>query len=426
MASAISTLRESFSPLRYTNFRIYLGGQAVSLIGTWLQNAAQAWVVWELTRSEAALGTVTAFGTLPLLLIGPFAGIWVDRFDRRKLLIATQASAMVLAFILAFLVQTNLVQVWHVYIMALLLGIVTALDLPAQQTFLGDLAGMGEVRKAINLNAMIVNVSRTLGPAVSGILISRLGMAPAFWLNGLSFVAVIASLVAVRASQAQAKASVDHPLRQLVDAVKFVRTQPRMQDLFLFALMTTFFVFSIILTQLPAFASVVLHGDAETAGYLSASSGAGSLLGVLFVVPLAQAQKRSGLVLAGAAVWMGIWMLGFAFSTWLPISMLTLFFGSIGAPTIITIALGLVQLMAPADMRGRLISLFTVISFGFQPVSAFLLGQSAEHLGVQTAIQINSVLLIIAALAMLLFRTELRRWEVVVPQQQVVTTEVMH
>src|SRR5689334_6409929 len=128
MASALSTLRQSFTPLRYPNFRIYLGGQAISLIGTWLQNAAQAWVVWTLTQSEASLGIVTMFGTLPLLLLGPFAGVWVDRFDRRKLLIATQATAMVLAFILAFLVQTGMIQVWHVYVMALLLGIVTALD----------------------------------------------------------------------------------------------------------------------------------------------------------------------------------------------------------------------------------------------------------------------------------------------------------
>ncbi|MFN8374832.1 MAG: MFS transporter [Anaerolineae bacterium] len=426
MASAISTLRQSFSPLQHVNFRIYLGGQAISLIGTWLQNAAQAWVVWTLTGSEAALGTVTAFGTLPLLLLGPFAGVWVDRFDRRKLLIVTQAVAMVLAFVLAFLVQSNTVQVWHVYGLSLLLGIVTALDLPAQQTFLGDLAGMDEVRKAINLNAMIINVSRTLGPAVSGILVARIGIAPAFWLNGLSFIAVIASLIAVRARQVQAKASAANPLRQLLDAMLFVRTQPRMQDMFLFALMTTFFVFSVVLTQLPAFASVVLHGDAETAGYLQAASGAGSLMGVLFVVPLAQAQKRSGLVLTTAAVWMGLWMMGFAFSAWLPLSMVTLFFASIGAPTIITLALGLTQLMSPPNMRGRLISLFTMLTFGLQPLSAYLIGQSAEQLGVQNAIQINAVLLIVGALAMLLLRGDLRRWEVVNPQPNVTQGELVH
>ncbi len=425
MTSVFTTLRESFSPLRYPNFRIYLGGQAISFIGTWLQNAAQAWVVWELTRSEAALGTVTAFATLPILVIGPWAGVWADRWDRRKLLIATQSAAMCLAFILALLVQTGLVQVWHVYGLALLLGVVTALDLPAQQAFLGDLTGMAEVRKAINLNAMIVNVSRTLGPAFSGILIARIGTAPAFWLNGLSFLAVILSLIAVRAQQVQKKSDGANPLRQLFAAMQFVRTQPRMQDLFIFAAMTTFFVFSVILTMLPAVATVVLNGDAETAGYLQASSGAGALLGVLLVVPLAQAQKRSGLVLTAAAIWTGVWMLLFAFSTWLPLSLLCLFCASIGVPTIITMALGLVQLMSPSDMRGRLLSLFTMLSFGFQPVAAYLVGQSAEHLGVQTAIRINAVLLIVSALAMLLFRTELRNWEVTTSQTKVTQSEML-
>jgi MFS family permease len=426
MASALLTLRESFTPLRYHNFRVYLGGQAISLIGSWLQVAAQAWVVWTLTGSEAALGTIHAFATLPILLLGPWAGVLMDRVDRRKLLIGTQVVAMILAFILAFLVQTEMVQVWHVQILALLLGVVNALDFPAQQAFLGDLAGMAEVRKAINLNAMIINVSRTLGPAISGILIARLGTAPAFWLNGLSFAAVIASLIAVRATQVRAKSENVNPLRQLAEGVQFVMTQPRMKDLFLFAAMVTFLMFSIILTQLPAVADEVLHGDAETAGYLQAASGLGALIGVLLVVPLAQAQKRSGLVLAAAAVWMGSWMLVFAFSTSLPLSLVSLLFASIGAPTILTMALGLIQLMSPNDMRGRLISLFTMISFGSQPIAAYLIGQSAERFGVQTAMQINSVLLIIGALAMLLFRSELRKWEVITAPPKVAQTELAH
>ncbi|MFN8374831.1 MAG: MFS transporter [Anaerolineae bacterium] len=426
MASVLSTLRASFTPLRYPNFRIYLGGQAISLIGTWLQNAAQAWVVWTLTGSEAALGTVQAFATLPILLLGPWAGVWADRLDRRKLLIATQSVMMLLAFVLAVLVQTNTVQVWHVYGLALVLGTVTALDLPAQQAFLGDLSGMGEVRKAINMNAMIVQISRMLGPAFSGILIQRIGTAPAFWLNGLSFIAVIASLVAVRAAQVRAKSGSVNPLRQLADAVQYLRTQPRMQDLFMFAAMMTFLVFAVVQTMLPAVATEVLHGDAETAGFLQASSGAGALFGVLLVVPLAQARKRSGLVLAGAAVWMGLWMLVFSFSTWMPLSIISLFCTSIGAPTIMTMALGLIQVMSPPDMRGRLISLFTMVSFGLQPVAAFLVGQTAEHLSVQTAIEINATLLMLGALAMMLLRGELRTWEVTTPQPKVSQSELAH
>lgn len=412
MNSAMTTLRASFSPLRYPNFRLYLGGQAVSLIGTWLQHAAQAWVVWTLTDSVEALGIVQALATLPILFVGPFAGILADRVDRRKLLIGTQAVAMLLAFILAVLVQTDLIRVWHVHILAFLLGCVTALDLPAQQAFLGDLAGMGEVRKAINLNIMLVQISRTLGPAVSGILIARIGTAPAFWLNGLSFSAVIASLILVRASQARPQTGHVNPVRQWVEGLRFVRTQPRLQDLYFFAAMLTFLVFSIILTMLPAVASKILHGNAETAGWLQASSGFGALVAVIFVVPLAQAQRRSGLVLSGAALWMSFWLLMFAISEWAPFSMISLFFGSMGGPTVMTTAMGLIQVMSPSDMRGRLGSLFWMVSFGMQPIAAFLIGQSAHAIGIQTTIAINAVLLLIGTILLVTFRTGLRRWDV--------------
>src|SRR5690349_11721364 len=169
MTSVFSTLRESFSPLRFPNFRIYLSGQAVSLIGTWLQVTAQAWLVWTLTGSEEASGIVAMLGALPFLLFGPFAGVIAERTDRRKLLIVTQVAAMLLAFALAVLVQTGLVQIWHVYLLSFLLGTVNALDVPTQQTFLGDLSGTTELRRAVNLNAMILQVSRIVGPAIAGL-----------------------------------------------------------------------------------------------------------------------------------------------------------------------------------------------------------------------------------------------------------------
>jgi MFS family permease len=425
--SALETLRSSFSPLRILNFRIYLGGQAVSLIGTWLQATAQGWVVWELSKSEAALGTVNMLGTLPILLFGLWAGVWADRMDRRKLLIGTQIGAMLLAFILALLVQTGLVQLWHVYILSFLLGVITALDMPAQQAFLGDLSGMSEVRKAVNLNGMILQVSRVIGPAFAGFIVARIGIAPAFWLNGLSFLAVVASLIAVRSNQLKVTSEAVSPIEQLKDAVRFLRTQPRLQDLFIFAFMITFFALSIVLSVLPSVADNVLRGDAETLGLLMAVSGAGALLGVILIVPLAQAQKRSGVILSVATIWLGVWLLIFGFSTWLPLSLLALFMGSIGAPTVMTMVLGLTQVMSPANMRGRLLSLFTIISFGMQPIAALVIGYSAEHFGVQTAIEINAVLLITGAVLMLVFRSELRRWEVnlAAPTPAAIATEAV-
>src|SRR5262245_11426646 len=155
MIKAIRSSRQTFSPLRIRNFRIYLGGQAVSLVGTWLQLTAQGIVVYQLGQGAATpLGIVGMLGTLPILTLSPWTGVWADRLDRRSLLIATQVAAMLLACTLAFLTQTGLVQLWHVYVLAALLGVVTALDLPAQQAFLGDLSGMGEVRQAVILNAM--------------------------------------------------------------------------------------------------------------------------------------------------------------------------------------------------------------------------------------------------------------------------------
>jgi MFS family permease len=413
MTSVFSTLRESFSPLRFPNFRIYLSGQAVSLIGTWLQVTAQAWLVWTLTGSEEASGIVAMLGALPFLLFGPFAGVIAERTDRRKLLIGTQVASMLLAFILAILVQTQLVQLWHVYVLSFLLGTVNALDVPTQQTFLGDLSGTSELRKAVNLNAMILQVSRMIGPAIAGLAVARLGIAPAFWVNGLSFIAVIASLVALKSTQVKSTNAEVKPLRDLTEALRYLNTQPRIQDLFIFSTLTVLLVISIVASQLPAVADKLLNGNAETLGALQAASGAGALIAVLFIMPIFQSLRRSGVALSYASVWMGIWLLVFAAARSLPLSAMALFFCSMGAPTVIATALGMVQFMTPAEMRARILSLFTMISFGLQTFAVLIVGYLAQQLGIATAIEINAIILISAAVFMFVFRTEMRRWVMV-------------
>jgi len=380
----------------------------VSLIGTWLQVTAQGWVVWELSHSEAALGIVASFATLPLLLFGPFAGTIADRVDRRKLLIATQIVAMFLAFTLAVLVQTKLVELWHVYALALGLGIVGALDFPAQQAFLGDLSGMQLVRKAVNLNAMFLQVSRIVGPAVAGFIITQFGSATTFWINGLSFVPVLVSLILVRAHQVR-KEGWGNPLADFVSALRFVRTQPRLQDLFILVVLVTFFGLS-VLNIMPAFAAQVLGGNAETLGYLLAASGAGALISVILIIPFVQAAKRTGVILAGAVIWMGFWLFVAAQMRTLPLAMGAIFLLSIGAPAVIATALGLTQLMAPSDMRARLVSLFVMVSFGMQPIAALSIGYMAQFLGVATAVLINGILLFAGGLLMLTLRASFRAW----------------
>jgi MFS family permease len=419
-----STLRESFSPLKMRNFRIYLGGQAVSLVGTWLQMTAQSWVVWELSHSAVALGVAAMLGSLPILLLGPWAGVLADRLDRRKLLIATQAGAMVLAFILAFLAQTGLVQLWHVYILAALLGIITAVDIPAQQTFLGDLSGMAEVRKAVNLNITMLQVSRILGPALAGLIIATLGVATAFWLNGLSFVAVIISLWLVTSHQVR-KPHTNNFLAEFKEGMNYVATQPRLQDLILMAVLVTFFAFPVIMSLLPAVVGKVLRGDSSTLSWLMMSSGAGALIGTMFLAPLTQATRRTGLVLGCIIAWTGLWLTLFSEVAWLPLSMACLFFVSVGIPAVLTTAMGLMQVLAPPQMRARLMSLFFTLTFGMQPVASLLAGYTADTLTTPLAIRVNGLLLILGAVLIMAVRPALRRWEANAPQHTPVIADAV-
>jgi MFS family permease len=406
---ALRTILDSFSPLRLRPFRIYLGGQAISLIGTWMQLTAQSWVVWELSHSTAALGIVGMLGQLPFLLLGPWAGVWADRLDRRRVLIVTQIIAMLQAFTLALLLQSGLVRLWHVYLMAALLGCVATLDRPAQQAFLGDLSGIEHVRKAVNLNVTIIEISRVLGPSFAGWLIGTLGVASGFWLNGVSFLAVIVSLLMVTAHKSQ-KPPAGKPLEEFREGLSFIFTRPRIQDLMLFTIFVTFFGFS-NLQILPAFATDVLHRGPETLGLLMGASGAGALVSALVIIPLAQRARRTGVMLASCIVWSGLAYSLFSRVTWIPLAAGSVFLAGMVIPIVMTSAMGLLQTMAPPEMRGRLLSAWSMVSQGLQPFATLAVGFGAQALGPQTAVLINGILAVAGAGLMLALRPGLSTWE---------------
>jgi len=408
LAQTFHTLRASFSPLRVLNLRIYWSGQAVSLLGTWMQVTAQSWIVWELSKSKEALGIVSMLGSLPMLLFGLWAGVWVDRLDRRKILVASQSAAMLLAFVLAALVFTNTVQLWHVYVLSFLLGCVTAIDFPAQQTFIGDLAGMAEVRKAIVVNAMILQVGRMVGPALAGLVMSAVGAAMAFFLNGLSFIAVIISLLFVRSHRTSGTHS-GSSVRAVLDGLGFIRSQPRIQDIIFCSVLVAFFGIS-LLNFFSSVADEVLHGDEQTLGLLLASSGAGALISTLIVTPLLQTRRRLGRVLALCVMWAGVWWILASFSRSLPVTMLCVFTGALATPTVLTTANGLIQTMAPPQMRGRVLSAFILVSFGIQPISSLIIGTMAERFGTPYAILFDGATMIVLAAAILIFRRGFASW----------------
>lgn len=404
----MGAFQETFVPLQNRNLRVYLAGQAVSLVGTWMQNTAQSWVVWRLTGSEAALGVVAMLATLPLLLLGPVAGGLADRWDRRRILISTQAAAMLLALILAGLVLTGQVQIWHVYLLAGLLGCINALDMPAQQAFLGDLVGMELVQRAVVLNAMIVQTSRILGPTLAGLVVEAIGEGPTFLLNGLSFLAVIASLLAVQ-SLGQPRAAGSTPTGGFGTAADYVWHHPRALDLMIFTGLITFFVFASG-TVVPAFATETLHGDAGLYGVLMGATGAGSLFSILLVVPWGQRVRRSGLMLAAAVGSAGISLILFSFALHPWAAVAFFFLAGIPIPLVTTTCNGLLQVMSPPEMRARVLSIYLMASFGLQPIANLWIGWLAQHVGAAMAIRANGIAILTWG-AMMLLRPGLATWE---------------
>lgn len=409
MWKSLRAVAESFAPLRETNLRRYLCGQAVSLLGTWMQMTAQAWVVWELTESTVALGTVAMLNQLPNLALGPWAGAWADRLDRRRLLIITQAFAMLGAFVFAALVQTNTIALWHIYVLAFALGCAATLDMPAQQAFIGDLAGLSSLPKAIILNAMAFHISRMLGPAFAGWVIAAIGTAPAFWANGVSFLAVIGSLIAVRANQKRKSRSAS-AVREFIEGIVYVWRDPRLFDMLAFTVLIA--VFGIANAQIfPAIATLVLGGGPGTLGLLMGASGLGALVASLLIVPQIQRVRRTGIALALSAVWSGLGFLLLSVSRWIPLSVFSVFLASIAIPPIMTTAIVVLQMRSPEDMKARLLSARIMLSFGVMPFASLLVGWGADALGSPMMIRLNGLVLIAGAGAFLLFRPELRAWE---------------
>ena len=429
-----SRYAQMYAPLLIPNYRMFIAGQTISTVGSLIQMTAQSWVVFELTRSPAALGWVGLLGSLPLLFLGPFAGALADRVNRRLLLMGTQALLAVLAALFATLVQTGLIEVWHIYAIAFASGVVVALDMPALQAFAADLTGPALIRQAVTLNSMAFQTARTIGPSAAGILLAAFGNATAFWVNAASFLAVIIALWRVRFVAGEARltgapgagpapvAASGGP----VEAIKYVISQPAMLDLYLFMMLFTFLVFS-TMTVYPAFVSDTLSGDATVFGFLSGASGAGSLASTLVVLPMVHAVRRTGLMVAGALTWFGVMLVlmtlvatvfapslatigaSIGFANPLPFAVATLgFLQSLAGPVAMTTCMGHLQQMSPAPMRARLLGLMSSISFGMQPFAGLMVGYVGEHFGAATALRTNGVLLVIAAGSMVALRRSVR------------------
>ena len=407
--AVISTRRvpKTFRAMQHRNFRLYFTGQLISVAGTWMQTVAQALLVYELSHSELMLGVVGFAAAIPSLLISPWGGVIVDRVSKRKLLVITQSAAMVLAFILAVLAFTGTVQVWHIVALAACLGVVNSFDGPGRQAFVVEMVGRDDLPNAIAVNSMMFNGARVIGPAIGGILYAAFGAAGCFFLNGLSFLAVIVCLLMMRLTPRERIVKGESPWHDLLHGLRFVLAHREIFALLMLALIFSVFGISYF-AILPAFADQILHVDAAGYGALNSMLGVGALSTAFFIARYGdRGQRGRWLVMANLAFPIGLLL--FANNASPTIAMLLAFLLGIGFMFEFTLINTLLQTSVPDQMRGRVMGLYTLTFFGFAPFGNLALGQWAEIQGMSFTISISALLTLILAIIVIALVPKLRK-----------------
>ncbi len=383
-----------FASLAIPNYRYFFIGQVVSNTGTWMQRIAQDWLVLSLTGSSFAVGITTAMQFLPMLLLGLYGGVIVDRFGKRKLLIVTQAGMGLLAAVLAVLTLTGTVRVWHVYLLALLLGVITVVDNPTRQTFVTEMVGQRQLRNAVSLNAANFQAARLIGPAVAGAVIAAVGSGWAFAINAASFAAVIGGLLMMRSSQLRPVPRVPREKGQLREGLRYVRAHPQViWPIVLVGFVGTFgFNFP---TVLSGFAYHTFHIDASKYGLLNTALAAGSLVGALLATRRTTVRLRM-IVLAATAFGVLEAVTAFAPDYWLFAAMLTVV-GLIGL-TFNTSANSMVQLATEPQMRGRVMAIYMMVFTGGTPIGGPIVGWITEQYGPRVGLFTCGAVCAVAAL----------------------------
>jgi MFS family permease len=403
------SLRQAFTSLKYRNYRLWFMGQLASLVGTWMQTTAQGFLVFQLTHSPVYLGYVGFAAGIPAWLFTLYGGVISDRMSRRTLLIITQTSMMILAFILASLAFANAVQPWHIVVLAFLLGIANAFDAPARQSFVLEMVERQDLTNAIALNATMFNSATAVGPAVAGVTYALLGPAWCFTINGISFIAVIVALLMMHIKPQPPRVRVTSALEDLKEGLGYVAMRPRIRALILLAAVTSLFGMGCF-TLFPAWAVQILHGDSTTNGFLQSARGVGAVLGALMLASLGRFQSKGKLLTLGTFVF-PVLLLVFAAVRWVPLSLLALVGIGWGFVMMLNTANALVQTVVSDELRGRVMSIYTLGFLGMMPVGALLAGGAAEVTSEPMAVVLSALIMFGFAVWLWLHVPQLRALE---------------
>lgn len=390
-----SLSKQTFASLANPNYRRYTRGQAISLAGTWMQSIAQSWLVLQLTGSATALGIVIALQTLPTLVLGPYGGVVADRLDKRKLMIGLQSVMGVLALALGILTITGLVTLWQVYLLAFLLGLNNCFENPARQAFVLEMVGPADLRNAVSLNSVLVNVARAVGPAIAGIVIAAGGIGLCFLINAASFVAVVVSLWRLDVAALTPSIPAPRAPGQLREGLAYVRRTPALAvPLLMMALIGCLaYEFQVVL---PVVAQQTFGGDASTYGFLTAAMGAGAVVGGLAVA----ARGRTGLgSLVAMAAAFGVAMLAVALAPNLVVALIGMTL--VGATSVAFLSTGnsTLQLAAEPHMRGRVMALWAVAFLGSTPIGGPIAGVVSQEFGGRAGLALGAIACLVAAAA---------------------------
>lgn len=388
-------VQQTFSALRHRNYRLWFIGQLISLAGTWMQTTAQGYLVFQLTKSPAFLGYVGFAGGLPSWVFTLYGGVIADRVARRTLIIVTQAVMMVLAFALTGLVVSGLIQPWQIIILAMLMGVAQAFDAPARQAFVVEMVGREDMTNAIALNSTMFNMAAVVGPAIAGVVYALWGPAACFTINGLSYLAVIIALLAMRLPKFVPKIRQDSTMTELRQGLGYVRNNKVVLTLILNMAVIAMFGISLV-TLIPAWSVDVLGGDVRTNGALLAARGIGAVSGALMVAALGSRPIRGKLWTVGSFV-MPLSMFAFAAAHLVPVSMAMLVGVGWSFMVVANTSNAMVQTMAPDDLRGRVMGIYTLMFFGGMPIGALMVGSMAELLTEPITLAINAVVVLLVA-----------------------------
>ena len=373
-------LRQLFRSLKHRNFRLFFMGQGISLIGTWMQMTAVAWLVWRLSHSALLLGLVGFASRIPTFVLAPFAGVLVDRVNRHHLVILTQVLSMAQALMLAGLMYSGRIEIWHIIALSLLLGFINALDIPARQSFLVQMLDRREdLTNAIALNSSMVNGARLIGPAVAGFLIAGVGEALCFLINGLSYIAVIAGLLMMRI---QPNPRVDRHtavLESLREGFRYAFGFPPIRSLLLLLALVSLAGASYA-QLLPIFAQQILHGDARTQGFLVSATAVGALAGALYLAGRRSVRGLERVIAWAPAVFgAGLIALGLSTRLWLTLPVMTV----IGLGLMVQMASTntVLQTIVDDDKRGRIMSFYSMAFMGMVPLGSLIAGVLAQYIG---------------------------------------------